>query len=69
MDVYDTVTSDEHIPVGVGQGLRVQQRKWHKRANSTLVLIYLGCSDDILPHIKKFDDPNETWEILRGLNR
>jgi len=63
-DAYEIMTTEEPEPEGNTREGRTELRNWRKRRNNTQSIIYMGCSDQILPHIKHTIDPAEMWDIL-----
>jgi len=66
MSAYNIVTGDELFPEGNGSAARTLLKEWHQRTNDAIALIYLGCTDDLLPWIDDIDDPVEMWQTLQG---
>jgi hypothetical protein len=63
-DAYEIMTREEPEPEGNTREGRTELRNWRKRRNNAQSIIYMGCSDQILPHIKHTIDPAEMWDIL-----
>jgi hypothetical protein len=63
---YNIVTGDELFPEGNGSAARTLQKEWHQKADDSIALIHLGCTDDLLPWIDDIDDPVEMWQTLQG---
>jgi hypothetical protein len=63
-DAYEIVTREEPEPEGNTRESRTELRNWQKRQNEAHAIIYMGCSDEILQHIKHTVDPGEMWDIL-----
>jgi hypothetical protein len=65
-DAYKVMTREEPEPEGNTREGRTELRNWRKRRNNAPSIIYMGCSDQILPHIKHTIDPAEMWDILHN---
>jgi len=63
-DAYEITTRVEPEPEGNTRERRTELRSRQKRRNNAQFIIYMGCSDQILPHIKHTIDPAEMWDIL-----
>jgi hypothetical protein len=63
-DAYEIMTREVPEPEGNTREGRTELRNWQKRRNNTQSIIYMGCSDLILPHIKHTIHPAEMWDIL-----
>jgi hypothetical protein len=64
VDAYAIVTREEPEPEGTSAAIRTEQLNWRTRRNDAQVIIYMGCSDEILSHIKNIVDPAEMWGTL-----
>jgi len=65
-DAYEIMSREEPEPEGNTREGRTELRNWRKRRNNAQSIIYMGSSDQILPHIKLTIDPAEMWDILQN---
>jgi len=63
-DENEIRTWDEPDPDGNTQEGCTKLRNRRKRQNNSQSMIYMGCSDQILPEISHTIDPAEMWDIL-----
>jgi len=63
-DTYEIMTGEEpELECNTGEG-GTELLNRQKRRNDAQAIIYMGYSDEILPHIINTVDPAEMWDIL-----
>jgi len=63
-DAYEIMTGEEPEPEGNTREGHTELLNWRKQRINAQSIIYMRCSDQILPHIKHTLDRAETWDIL-----
>jgi len=63
-DAYEIMTREEPEPEANTPEGCAKLHNWRTRRNNAQSNIYIGCSAQILPHIKHTVDPAEMWDIL-----
>ncbi|KAF8243940.1 hypothetical protein K440DRAFT_636657 [Wilcoxina mikolae CBS 423.85] len=64
-DAYEIITREEPQQEGNTREGHAELCNCRERQNDAHSIIYMGCSDEILPHIKNTTNPAEMWNILQ----